>query len=41
MLKLLEHIKVMSSIGGFAMWQKLEQYASCSILKDSAHGFTG
>ena len=31
----------MGSIDDFAMWHKLDQYASFSILKDSARGFTG
>lgn len=34
-------MKVMSSIADFAMWHKLDQYASFSIPKNSAHGFTG
>jgi len=33
MLKLLDHMKVMSSIDDFAMWYKLDQYASFSIQK--------
>jgi hypothetical protein len=41
MLKFLDHIEVMSSIDNYAMWHKLDQYASFSIPKDSAYGFTG
>jgi hypothetical protein len=37
----LECVKVMNSIDGFPLWQKLNQYASFSILKDSLYGVTG
>jgi len=33
MLKLLDHMKVMGNIDDFAMWHKLDQYASFSIQK--------
>jgi hypothetical protein len=40
-IQLLEHLKAMSSIDGFTLWQKLIKYESFSIPKDSSHGLKG
>jgi hypothetical protein len=40
-VQLVECLKGTGNIGGFLLWQKLDQYASFSIPKDSTHGLTG
>jgi len=40
-IQLLEHLKAMSSIDGFTLWQKLITYEFFSIPKDSSHGLKG
>jgi hypothetical protein len=40
-IQLLEHLKAISSIDGFTLWQKLIKYESFSIPKDSSHGLKG
>jgi len=40
-IQLLEHMKAMSSINGFTLWQKLIKYELFSIPKDSSRGLKG